>query len=411
MKEGLIERCRICRGTDLFTYLDLGRQPPSNSFLPPDRIPEEMRFPLAVALCRDCGLSQLTYVVPAKSIFDEYAYLSSTSKALCAHYQKMVDSLCMKFRPDAGALVVDIGCNDGITLACYPGGIYRPVGVEPSSAGAHAVAKGFEVVKEFFGRTVARKMVERYGKAKLVTVTNVFAHVDDIHEFTGGIAALLDVDGVCCFEFPYIDEMLHGLYFDTVYHEHLSYLGLSPLLPLFDAVGLKAIAVERQSVGASGPALRLCVARADSAHPIEGSIRAIREKEAVWIREPGRYVAFAERVAAVRNSLLTIIDSLCSTGKKIGAYGAPAKGNTLLNYLGLDRGRIAAVAENSPIKIGLLTPGTHIPIVDDNTFLGMGISHALLLSWNYADFFISHSDFIRSGGKFIVPLPEPRIAP
>ncbi len=404
--------CRICGGSNLSRYLDLGDQPPSNSFIAPEDIFSEQVFPLKVYLCSDCGLSQLVDIVSAKNIFDDYVYLSSTSGALRQHYQGLVDSVLADFAPDKDSLMVDIGCNDGIMLDRYPAGKYRLVGIEPSSAGEIARKAGHDVVKAFFDRELGKTLRGDHGGASIITATNVFAHVDDIRSFAGGIASLLANDGVFIIEFPYLEEMLDSLYFDTVYHEHLSYLALTPLSRLFEDVGLKAFRVERVSTGASGPALRLFVCLTDCSRTVNESIGSmLAAEEASGIKDIARYQQFAGQVGEVKSKILAIIAELKNSGHRIGAFGAPAKGNTLLNYLGLTHADIVAAAENNELKINKLAPGSHIPIVGDDDFLELGISHALLLSWNYADFFLDNAEFIKRGGKFIVPLPSPRIVP
>ncbi len=404
--------CRICGGTNLTCYLDLGQQPPSNSFIAPADIADEESFPLEIYRCADCGMSQLGHVVAATDIFDDYVYLSSTSKALCDHYQGLIDAALAAFGPPDGALMLDIGCNDGIMLKGYPPERFSLLGVEPSSAGAQARAAGFTVIEEFFGAEAGARICQEHGPAQIITATNVFAHVDDIGDFARGVHALLAADGVFIIEFPYLGDMLSDGYFDTIYHEHLSYLALTPLLRLFAETGLRAFRVERTAMGASGPALRLFVCRADAAHVTDATIGAMRDDEMTWgILEPGAYEDFAHRVADIRTRLLAIIGEHNAGGGRVGAFGAPAKGNTLLNYLGLTAADIVAVAENNDLKVGKVTPGSHIPIVDDAAFLDAGITHAVLLSWNYVDFFLAKAPFIQLGGKFIVPLPDPCIRP
>jgi hypothetical protein len=404
--------CRICGGKDLHAYLDLGQQPPSNSFIAADEAADEKSFPLAVALCRACGLSQLLDVVLAEDIFDDYLYLSSTSKALCQHYEGLVADALRRFGPGDDSLMVDIGCNDGVLLKGYPPGRFRLLGVEPSSVGEYAKEAGFEVLAAFFNEDTGRQILESHGGADIVTATNVFAHVDDIRSFAKGIKALLAYDGVYIIEFPYLLEMVENIYFDTIYHEHLSYLALTPLARLFANTGLRAFRVERVDLGASGPALRLFICLDGARHAVEDSITQMLADERAWdIDDPARYQAFASRVAGVKETLREWVARLNREGHKVGAYCAPAKGNTLLNYVGLGPEDIVAVSDNNDLKVGKVTPGSHIPIVGDQEFLDTGITHALLLAWNYLDFFLENAEFIRRGGKFIVPLPKPRIAP
>jgi len=406
------ESCRICGSRDLIQYLSLGDQPPSNAFIDAVAIKDEQAFPLDVYLCPECGLSQLLDIVSSEDIFDDYAYLSSTSRALCQHYQGMIDSVLAELQPAAGSLVVDIGCNDGITLNCYPRDTYRVLGIEPSSAGQYATERGFEVIERFFSEDCGRDVAATHGKAKIVTATNVFAHVDDIAGFAAGVRELLDDDGVFIIEFPYLIDMIEALYFDTIYHEHLSYLSIAPLDVLFSKIGLRAFHVERTEVGASGPALRLFVCLADAPHAERGTIAALRAAEAEWgVKDIKAYEQFAERVRKTGEELIALIRTLKADGAKIAAYGAPAKGNTLLNYIKADTTLIDVVAENNELKIGKVTPGTHIPIISDDALLAGGYTHALLLAWNYLDFFLEISPFIKGGGKFIVPVPAPIIRP
>jgi hypothetical protein len=405
-------RCRFCGGTDLEPYLDLGSQPPSNSFLAAADVAQEQAFPLSVHLCRGCGLSQLVDVVHAEDIFDEYAYLSTSSKALCDYYQTLVSSLLARLEPSPGALVADVGANDGIMLDRYPKGVYRAVGVEPSSAGEVARAKGHVIEQAFFGRETAKRLRGEHGPVSIVTATNVLAHVDDTHDFAAGFAEWLADDGVAVFEFPYILDTIEQTLFDTVYHEHLGYLGLTPLTFLFAKVGLRAWRVERTSFGASGPALRLFACRESSPRPTDGTVVAMLEAERVWgIREAHPYRDFAARVESVLSELRRLVAELRASGKRVGAYTAPAKGNTLLNSARFTAREIELVAENNERKIGKLTPGSHIPIVSDEEFLRRKPDVALLLSWNYADFFLRQSPYVHAGGKFLVPLPHPVLRP
>lgn len=406
------ETCRICGGKDLVLYLSLGDQPPSNAFISLSDVSAEQRFPLDVYLCKTCGLSQLLDIVSSEDIFDDYAYLSSSSRALCQHYQGMIDGVLELLKPAPDSLVIDIGCNDGITLNCYPADEYRTLGIEPSSAGKYAMDRGFEVIDRFFNEQCGRDVAASHGKAKIITATNVFAHVDDIIGFAAGVRELLDEDGVFIIEFPYLIDMIEALYFDTIYHEHLSYLSLAPLDHLFTDVGLRAFRVERAEVGASGPALRLFVCRKEALFDDDQSIVSMRAAEKAWgVSNIEAYELFAGRVQGTGEKLVAMIRELKSNGAKIAAYGAPAKGNTLLNFIQADTSLIEAVAENNELKIGKVTPGTHIPIISDEAFLAGGYTHALLLAWNYLDFFLEKSPFIKDGGKFIVPVPEPDICP
>jgi hypothetical protein len=405
-------RCRYCGGDQLTKFLSLGEQPPSNSFIRPDQIDSEERYPLDVYLCENCYLVQLLDVVSAKQIFGDYLYLASSSKALKAHYAQLVTDVAARIGLRAGDVVVDIGCNDGILLSGYPvEGLVR-IGVEPSKVADYAEAAGFKVIRAFFGPDAARTIVEEFGQARVVTATNVFAHVDDIGRFLDGVPLLLRDDGIYIVEISYLVDLIDQTLFDTIYHEHLCYLSLTAMVPFFERHGMQIFAAEREPIGASGPAIRVLAQKRGGPRAIERSVPEMLSAEAKWgIADTSHYRRYSDRVEKLRRDLKALIQSLRARGDRLAAYGAPAKGNTLLNYVGLTTSDIDCVAETNPIKQGLLTPGSHIPVVSEEEFLERMPDYALLLSWNYLDFFLKNSDYIRKGGRFIVPIPAPRIVP
>lgn len=404
--------CRYCGSEDLSLFLSLGDQPPSNGFLRPDQIDAEQRYPLDVYLCQNCSLVQLIDVVPAESIFDEYLYLSSSSKALKEHYARLANAITTTFALQAGDVVVDIGCNDGILLHGYPSIELQRVGVEPSRVAELAAQSGLRVFNTFFGAEVAQQVTDELGPAKVVTATNVFAHVDDIAGFVDGIPKLLASDGVFIIEAPYLVNLIEETLFDTIYHEHLCYLSLTPMVPFLGRFGLEVFRVERVPFGASGPAFRTFVQHKGGPHKLDGSDQQMLSDELSWgIGKQDRYVDYAQHVASLKDQILTLLYELQSKGARMGGYGAPAKGNTLLNYLGLTGETVEVIAETNELKQGTLAPGSHIPIVSEEEFLRRMPDYALLLSWNYLDFFLEKSEYIRGGGKFVVPLPTPRIEP
>jgi hypothetical protein len=404
--------CRYCGGTRLEKFLSLGEHPPSNSFLRADQIPSEERFPLDVYFCETCCLVQLLDVVSAEEIFGDYLYLASTSKALKKHYADVVSGVAERFGLKAGDVVVDIGCNDGILLSGYPvEGLVR-VGVEPSKVADYAEAAGFQVVRAFFGPEAAKTIAARYGKAKVVTATNVFAHVDDIGGFLDGVPLLLADDGIYIIEASYLIDLIDQTLFDTIYHEHLCYLSLTAMVPFFERHGLQIFAAEKEPIGASGPAIRVWAQKRGGPHAVQPSVAQMLAAEKEWgVADPARYRRYSAQVEAIRTELRALIDQTRASGARLGAYGAPAKGNTLLNYVGLTANEIECVAETNEMKQGLVTPGSHIPVVSEEEFLSRMPEYALLLTWNYLDFFLKNSDYIKRGGRFIVPIPTPRIVP
>lgn len=404
--------CRYCGSNRLVQFLSLGQQPPSNSFLRPDQISLERRYPLDVYFCESCFLVQLLDVVAAEEIFGDYLYLASASKALKYHYVTLTADLTRRFHLQPGNVVVDIGCNDGVLLSGYPiEGLIR-VGVEPSKVADYAEAAGFKVVRGFFGADAAKKICKTYGKAKVITATNVFPHVDDIGAFTDALPLLIDDDGAFIIEASYLLDLIDQTLFDTIYHEHLCYLSLTPMVRFFDEHGLQVFAAEKVPFGASGPAIRVWAQKKGGPHKLESSVSQMLAAEKEWgVGDVARYRRYSAQVENVKTALLMLIKQVRASGARVGGYGAPAKGNTLLNYVGLTSRELECVAETSKVKQGLLTPGSHIPIVSDEEFLSRMPQYALLLTWNYLDFFLKNSEYIKKGGRFIVPLPTPRIVP
>jgi hypothetical protein len=404
--------CRYCFGTKLSPFLSLGLHPPSDSFLKEEQIPSEQRFPLEVYFCTDCSLVQLLDVVSAEDIFDEYVYLASSSKALKNHYGVLAGYISERLDLKSGDVVVDIGCNDGILLSGYSLPGLLKVGVEPSKVAEHAVRAGFSVVKEFFGASAVDRILSDHGKARVVTATNVFPHVDDIATFTENIPRLLAEDGIFVIEASYLIDLIDQTLFDTIYHEHLCYLSLTSVVPFLAKFGLEVFDVERIPFGASGPAVRIWSQKKGGPHLLAASVGALLQEEKEWgVHRLERYLGYAKQVEELKESLLHMLKDLRKKGARIGGYGAPAKGNTLLNYVGLGVEVIECIAENNPLKQGMVTPGTHIPVVSDQEFLEKKPDYALLLSWNYLDFFLQNSAYIKTGGRFIVPIPTPRIVP
>ena len=404
------DNCRYCKSKDLIEFLDLGNQPPSNSFIGKEDFVNEQSFPLKLSFCNSCYLVQLQDVVSGSDIFDDYYYLSSTSKALVRHFEQMTLDVSSQYQISDGDVVVDIGCNDGITLDAYKNDGLCHIGVEPSNAGDIAAKKGHIVYKDFFNKDVANKIVENHGVASIVTATNVFAHVDDMNSFIEGIPFLIKDKGIFVVELSYLPKMIDSNMYDVIYHEHLCYLSLHPLIPFLKKYNLEVFHVQELDMGASGPAIRFFIKQEDNKIKIDNSVNRMIEAEKKWgIDSIEQYKDFAERVFKNKKQTLEIIDEIIERGGTIGGFGAPAKGNTLLNFLKLNESKIHKISENNKKKIGKYTPGSHIEVISDEQFIENDYEFALLLAWNYKDFFIANSDYFKNGGKFIIPFPEPHI--
>jgi|TARA_B100001964_G_C14249770_1_gene609305 hypothetical protein len=404
--------CRYCGSKNLSPILNLGSQPPSNSFITLDEVQSEKYYPLELFLCNGCSLVQLLDVISAQELFDDYHYLSSSSGALVMHFKELTKMLATEYGLEDGNLVVDIGCNDGITLNAYEvPGLVR-VGVEPSRVSQMARNAGLDVIGSFFNADISKQIIAKYGQARVITATNVFAHVDDMHSFIAGIHPLLCDDGVFVVEVAYLIDLIDNNLFDTIYHEHLCYLSLLPVSKFLKQYNLLIFHVERLSVGPSGPAIRFHIKKSSSSREISESVADLASDEVKWgVTNLQNYKQFANRVKELKTNTCAILNNLKDQGFRIGAFGAPAKGNTLLNYYGLSTEIIDCIADNTVLKQGKITPGSHISIVSDDEFLEKMPEYALLLTWNYLDFFLEHSQYIKEGGRFIVPFPIPRIMP
>ena len=410
MKNSPLNVCRICKSRKLEKYLDLGKHPFSNSFLTRNQVKGEKKFSLAVVLCKKCGLSQLSIIPNTKFIFSEYDYLSSSSSALSNHYKNLVKKLIKQYKIKSFENILDIGCNDGILLKHFPKRFKKLTGFEPSDASKYIKDRRIKLFKNFFGDATSKRYLKKFNKPKLITITNVLAQIPNLEDFVRGLKNLLNENNLIVIEFPYLLDMINSSIFDVIYHEHLSYFSLTPLDYLFKKNGIQMINYEKLTFGASGPAIRLYLANNISIYKQTKKIKKTLINEKKWgIKKIKRYKNFKNQVNLRINKLRNIINRKHKQGFKLGCYTASSKGNTLLNCLKIKKDVISLVSENNKKKIGKFTPGTHIKIVNDRKFIKEKIQYALLLSWNYKNFFMKRSNYIKNGGKFIVPFPKTHI--
>ena len=410
MRNKILKHCRICSSKKLVNYLDLGKQPFSNSFLNYKDIKKEKKFPLAAVLCKNCGLSQLSIIPNTKFIFNKYDYLSSSSIALSNHYKELVKKLIQKYKILPNDTVLDIGCNDGVLLQHYPKNFSRVVGVEPSDASKHIKQKRIKLINKFFCYKISNEYLDMHEKPKIVTITNVLAQIENLNEFTKSLKNIINNESLIIIEFPYLLHMVNRGLFDLIYHEHLSYFSLTPLKSLFEKFGIKIINFEKLNLGASGPAMRLFLTKKDSVYKTSNKvIRQIKYEKKWGIKKIKKYEIFKMAIRKKINKIRKIVYLKYNQGFRLGCFTASSKGNTLLNCLNLEKKIIRFTSENNSKKIGKYTPGTHIKIISDKNFLKKKIDYAILLSWNYKRFFLAKSTFVKKGGKFIIPLPAPHI--
>lgn len=405
------EQCRGCKGISFSRILSLGAQPPANAFLRAEDLGKpELAFPLDVYFCSDCSLAQLRDIVSPVLLFKNYVYVSSTSPAFVAHFNDFAQTVAARFNLGPASLVVDVGSNDGILLKPFQEREIRVLGVDPADKiAAAATAAGIETLPHFFTPAVARDIVSRHGKAAIITATNVFAHVNDLDELVAGIKVLLADDGVFIVEAPYLADFLEKNLFDTVYHEHLSYFSVSSLKILLERLGMRVIDVEKTD--SHGGSLRVFAAHAASARPVSDAVgRFIADEHAQGLGTVAAYEDFAKRVEQNKMQLTALLKQIKVEGKKIAGYGAPAKGNTLLNYFGIGPETVDYIVDDSAWKQGLYTPGTRIPVVSAEKLSEAKPDYILILAWNFADPIMKKLEwFSDTGGKCIIPVPTPRI--
>lgn len=406
-----IERCRSCGGGHLVPVLSLGRMPLANALVAREWSGvAEPTYPLETVFCPDCSLVQTTETIPPDAIFREYSYFSSFSDTFLRHAEELSRRLVRDRRLGPTSLVVEIASNDGYLLQYYKERGVPVLGIEPARNVAQvAIAeRSIPTIVEFFDSDLATRLAAEGRRADVVHAHNVLAHVPELNGVVAGMHRILAAGGVAVIETPYVRDLVDGNEFDTIYHEHLCYFSLTALDLLFSRHGLTIVDVERIPI--HGGSLRIFLSRHEDPD-VSARVSGLREEEdhIGLTREP-YYSAFASRVLALKDELRTMLLRIKEEGKRIAAYGAAAKGCTLLNFIGIGRDVIGFVADRSPHKQGRVMPGVHIPIVAPDQLVERMPDYTLLLTWNFADEILAQQAQYRAlGGRFIVPIPAPRI--
>ena len=402
--------CRHC-GTPLsLSFLDLGSAPPSNAYLGNDQLAAaELHYPLHLMTCTNCWLVQTVDYAGREAFFsDEYAYFSSVSKSWVAHAERYVTEMVERFGLDARSRVVEIAANDGYLLQFVQQRGIPCYGVEPTLGTATAArAKGIEIVGEFFGTSLAAELAAKGRSATLMAANNVLAHVPDINDFVAGFTRLLAPNGVATFEFPHLLRMVQESQFDTAYHEHYSYLSLGTVSRIFERAGLQVFDVQQQPT--HGGSLRVFAQRADTGRQlVTPAVPALlAEESAAGMQTEKFYSAFQSAAERVKNDLLAFLIEARRKGQRVAAYGAAAKGNTLLNFAGVRPDLLPFVCDAAPSKQGKFMPGSRIPILAPDAIAERRPDFVLILPWNLADEVRNQLPFVRDwGGKFVVAVPR-----
>ena len=402
--------CLVCGSDRVREFLDLGRTALANRFLTGEELDRpEIRYPLRMGLCPDCGHVQLTDRVPPGEMFTEYLYMSSASETLNAHFADLSETLIRRHALTGADLVVDIGCNDEALLRCFRRHGIRTLGVDPATNLAQLTAgSAVDRFVGYFGSAAAFDIVARWGQASLITATNTFPHIHDLRDFMLGIQVALAPGGAFVIECHYLLDLLDSLAFDTVYHEHVSYWSLRSLVALVQMYDMEVVDAERLPLHHGQ--IRVTVRRAGEA-VVHRNVSEVLEREHDRGGEAfATYQAFADRADATRRELRTMLLRLKGQGRRLAGYGAPAKASTLLELLHVGPDVLDFIVDRSPLKQGRYTPGTHIPIVSPERLLADPPDYVLLLAWNFVEEILAQqASYREGGGRFILPVPEVRV--
>lgn len=407
--------CRFCNTTTQHVFMDLGSAPASNSFLTNMQLNEpEIYYPLKVYTCHNCFLVQVDEYKKSTAIFnDEYVYYSSYSKSWLQHAQNYVEMIMARFRYDKDILVIEVASNDGYLLQYFKEKGVNVIGIEPTANTAEvAEQKGIPTIVDFFGERLADKLATQKIKADLLLGNNVLAHVPDINNFVKGMKIILSDQGIITMEFPHLFQLICNNQFDTIYHEHFSYLSLFTVNQIFFANGLQIFDVEE--ISTHGGSLRIFAKHIENTtQPISESVIVLLEKERKeGLTDIRYYGKFAFHAQKTKFNFLSFLLDQKEAGLCVGAYGAAAKGNTLLNYCGVKNDLIEFVADANPFKRNKYLPGSHIPVVDEEFLKNRRPDFVIIFPWNIRSEIIEQLSYIREwGGKFVVTIPELQIIP
>ena len=406
--------CRSCGGKQLEVVLSLGRMPLANALLTEDQLGgEEPRYPLNLAFCPDCTLVQITETVPPEVLFSDYPYLSSFSETNVKSARENVEGVLATRKMGLDSLALEIGSNDGYLLQFYAQRHIPVLGIDPAANVAEVAQRerGISTLCDYFGIEMAIHFAREGKRADVIHLNNTFAHIADLNGLVAGLAIVLKDDGVIVIQVPYVKELIERVEFDTIYHEHLSYFSVTALDKLFRRHELELFDVEHLPI--HGGTLRVFVRKATARPGVSAAVRSQLAMEAkLGMGSVDFYRDFARRVSYLRQRLGTMLAEIKKAGKRIVGYAASAKGTTLLNYCGIGGDTLDYVVDRSTVKQGRYTPGTHLLISPPERLLETMPEYALLLAWNHAEEILGREvEYCRRGGRFIHPVPEPRLLP
>lgn len=406
--------CRLCGSKNLKRVIDLAPTPPGNQFLTRDELQsEDELYDLFVMHCKDCTHLQLGMVIDPEILFQrDYKYVSGTSPVFVQHFKGYCDWSIDRFDIPTDGLIIDVGSNDGTGLRCYKDKGYEVLGIDPATEiAAEATKQGIPTWDEFFSIEIAEKVREKFGRADFITSHNACAHIDDLESVMKGVEHLLKDDGVFVFEVGYAMEVYRNAYFDTIYHEHVDFHTVKPLVIFFERLNMVVIDVIQVNV--QGGSIRVAVKKKNSKSLSEVTQNVqdcIDLEMTTGFDDPQTFRDFSERIRLVGEELRNTLRDISSLGKRVAAYGAPTKSTTLLTHFGIGKEEIDYIVDDNPKKQGLFSPVKHIPIVSKEKLAENPPDYLLILAWNFADSIMEkNTKFAENGGKFILPMPEVKI--
>ena len=398
--------CRLCNSSNLISVLELESTPPANAFVTKEEcIKEQEKYPLKLFFCNNCNHVQLTDVVDPRELFSNYVYVSGTSPVFVNHFKNYAKTIIKDYSPDLNKYVLDIGSNDGTLLKFFKKMGYKVIGVDPAEEiSKKANEDGIFTINGFFDLEMAEKIKDKYSNASLITANNVFAHCDDLSGITDAVSKLLTPEGFFVFEVSYLVDVYQKTLFDTIYHEHLSYHSVTPLIKFFESKGMTLIDVLK--VNTHGGSIR-CVIKNSSNAEVKKSVETfVNLEKTLEFHDSNTFIKFSNKIEERKKELCDLLKKIKADKKNIAGFGAPAKATTLMYEFGLNNDILDFIVDDSPLKQGLFSPGLNIPVFSSSQIETLKPDYLLILAWNFADSIIKKNQkFIESGGKFIIPLP------
>jgi hypothetical protein len=406
------DKCRMCDSSSLIKTISLSPTPPGNDFLTKDEIGRfEEEYPLDLYFCNDCNHVQLGHVVDPKILYQKnYTYVSATSQHFVNHLKNYSESMIKRFDLKPNSLVIDIGSNDGTCLSFFKNFDMRVLGIDPAIEIAEKATKaGIETIPDFFSYELAQNLLSSYGPAKYITSHNACAHIDNLFDIVKGVELWLADDGVFVLEVGYLVDIYSNTWFDTIYHEHLDFHTVAPFQKLFERVGMEVIGVERISM--QGGSIRLMAQKKGGKFKKETSVDTlIKLEHKIGLDRVESLFNFEVKINLVRERLLKLVRSIKADGKTIAGFGAPTKATTLMAHFKLDESILDFIVDDNPLKQGLYTPITHIPVLSSNALYERKPDYVLILAWNFAEPIMKiHKRYSDEIGRFILPMPNPKI--